>query len=405
MATYAYVLLNNEGKEQKGTLEAADMGQASAQLKKDGATLISLNEAGLLAKDVQLSFMEKKPKPRDMAVFCRQITSILSAGVPVASALDMMSEQTDNKMLSVAAAGCRTAIQSGSSLADAMRDYPKVFPELFITMVAAGEASGSLEVAFARMGEQFEKEEKLRSTVKKASIYPIVVCVVAVAVVMLLLTFVIPTFEDMLMDLGVDLPVITKMVIGASRFMQKWWYLVLAVIAGLVFYLKHFRKTEAGQRAFGRIGLKLPLFGKLTVKTAAARMCRTMSTLLAAGIPLIDVIEITANTMSNYYFKEALLEAKDDVAMGEPLSKILAQNKLFPPTVYHMMNIGEETGRLEEMLNKLAQYYDEEVEATTAQVMAALEPMIIIVLAIIIGTIVLAVIMPMGAMYQGLDNL
>lgn len=405
MATFAYVALDAAGKTRKGTLEADSRDQAASQLKRDGSTLISLDEAGALSKNVEISFLQRKPKPRDLAVFCRQFVSIVSAGVPVTSALEMLAEQTENKLLATAVNGCRLSIQAGASLSEAMRDYPRVFTDLFVTMVAAGEASGSLETSFSRMADHFEKDAKLKGLVKKASIYPIVVCVVAFAVVLMLLTFVIPTFEDMLLDLGVELPAVTKAVIAASQFMQVYWWLVLLLIAGFVFWVRYARTTEAGQRLFGRIGMKMPVLGKLTVKTAAARMSRTLSTLLAAGIPLIDAMEITGNTMSNLFFKEALLDGKDDVAMGEPISQTIARCGLFPPLVHHMMGIGEETGDLDGMLTRLADYYDEEVELATQQVMAMLEPLIIVVLALVVGTIVMAVILPMGAMYSGLDSL
>ena len=405
MATYTYVILDNAGKERKGSLEADSREQAATLLKRDGQTLVTLDAASLLSKNLELTVFQRKPKARDLAIFCRQFVSIVSAGVQVTPALEMLAEQTENKLLSRAIEGCRLSIQAGASLSEAMGDYPKVFSDLFITMVAAGEASGSLDVSFERMAVQFEKDAKLKGLVKKASIYPIVVCVVALAVVALLLTFVIPTFEDMLTDLGVELPLVTQLVIAASQFMQQFWWLLLLVVAGIVLWVRYFRKTELGQRSFGRIGLKLPVFGKLTVKTAAARLCRTMSTLLAAGIPLMDAMAITAQTMTNVFFRDALLDGRDDVSIGESMSATLARSRLFPPLVHHMTGIGEETGNLDGMLTTLADYYDEEVELATQQVMALLEPLIIIVLALVIGVVVMAVIMPMGAMYTGLDNL
>ncbi|NCC68543.1 MAG: type II secretion system F family protein, partial [Clostridia bacterium] len=251
----------------------------------------------------------------------------------------------------------------------------------------------------------FEKEEKLKATVKKASIYPIVVFVVAIIVVIAMLTFVVPTFESMFTDLGTELPGITKAVIAASKFMQSFWYILIAAVVGIVLLVRMFKASDAGKHFFGKLGMKLPLFGKLTVKTASAMMARTLSTLLGSGIPLIEALEITSGVMTNVYFREALEDAKDDVAMGNPLSETLKRCGVFPPMVYHMVGIGEETGDIEGMLSKLAEYYEEEVEQATAQVMAALEPVIIIVLAGLVGTIILSVIMPMATMYGALDNL
>lgn len=405
MANYTYVVVDSSGKERRGSLDADSRNRAAALLKKEGQILVSLNEAGVLSKNLEFSFLQRKPSARDLAVFCRQFVSIVSAGVQVTSALEMLAEQTDNKMLAAAVEGCRLSIQAGSSLSEAMRDYPKVFSDLFVTMVAAGEASGSLDVSFERMADQFEKDAKLKGLVKKASIYPIVVCVVALGVVILLLTFVIPTFEDMLLDLGVELPAVTRFVIAASQFMQGYWWLLLLFLAVVVLWFRYFHKSEAGQHTLGRLGLRLPVFGKLTVKTASARMSRTMSTLLAAGIPLMEAMSITAQTMTNVFFRDALRSGRDDVSMGESMAATLQRSALFPALVYHMIGIGEETGDLDGMLTTLADYYDEEVEQTTQQVMALLEPLIIIVLALIVGVIVMAVIMPMGAMYTGLDNL
>ncbi len=403
--TFSYIILSPAGKEVKGTLDAANQQEAAQKLKADGSTLISIEEANVLSKEVEISFLQRKPKPRDMAVFCRQFVSIIDAGVPVTSALEMLGEQTENKLLAAAVRDCKVQIEKGSSLADAMKKHPKVFDNLFITLVEAGEASGSLDVSFTRMGTQFEKDSKIKGLIKKSAIYPTVVAVVAVAVVIVMLTFVVPQFESMLMDMGTDLPLLTKIVVAASNFMIARWYIVLAVIAVLVFAIIRFKKTDGGGRLFGRIGIKVPLFGKLTVKSSSARMARTMATLLGAGIPMIEAIDIVARTMGNVHFRDALMEAKDDVAMGDALSESIARSGLFPPLVHHMLHIGEETGDIEQMLTKLAEYYEEEVELTTQQVMAAVEPLVIVVLALIVGVIVGAVMLPMMTMYSALENL
>ena len=403
--TFSYVILSKAGKEVKGTLEANSQQEAAQKLKEGGNTLISLTEANALSKEVEISFLKKKPKPRDMAVFCRQFVSIINAGVPVTSALEMLGQQTENKMLAAAAMDCKMQIEKGTSLAEAMKDHRDVFPDLFITLVAAGEASGSLDVSFNRMGTQFEKDAKIKGLIKKSAIYPIVVTVVALAVVVIMLTFVVPQFESMLTELGSDLPVLTKIVVAASEFLIARWYIVLAIVVVLVIGIIRYRKTEGGGRLFGRIGIKAPLIGKLTVKSSSARMARTLSTLLGAGIPMIEALDIVAQTMGNIHFREALLDAKDDVAMGDALSLSIERCGLFPPMVHHMIHIGEETGDIEEMLTKLAEYYEEEVEMTTQQVMAAVEPLIIVVLALIVGVIVGAVMMPMMNMYSALDNL
>lgn len=405
MTSYTYLVVDSSGKEKKGRIESETREKAIERLRAAGSTVVSLEDAGTLNKNIEIGFLQKGPTPRDMAVFCRQFVSIVDAGVPVISALSMLSEQTENKKLANAIDGCKKSIERGETFSRAMGEWPEVFPPMFITMVDAGEASGSLDVSFTRMAEQFEKTAKLKATVKKASTYPLVVCIVAIAAIAVLLTTVIPTFETMLSDLGVEMPGITKFVMAASEFMQSYWYIVFAVLIGIVVLIRVYRKTNSGMHFFGMLALKLPLIKKLSVKTASARMSRTLSTLLSSGLPLMDALEITANTMTNIYFKEALVKAREDVSVGSNLSEPIARCGLFPPLVHHMVAIGEETGAIDNMLTKLADYYEDEVTQTTEQVMAALEPMIIIFLALIIGTIILAVILPMASMYGGLENL
>lgn len=404
MASFSYTAVDRTGRDRKGSIAADTKEKARELLKTEGLMPLSVSEQSLMTKDININ-IGGKPKARDMSIFCRQFVSIVSAGVTIIDAMEMLSEQTENKILRKAILDTKVAVEKGESLANAMRINKKIFSDIFITMVEAGEASGSLEVSFSRMADQFEKEAKLKALVRKASIYPSVVAVVAVGVVIVMLTFIVPTFQQMFEDLGTTLPAITQAIVSMSKFMQKYWYIVVCAIVGLVLLAKYFKKTDAGKRFFGRIGLKAPLFGKLTVKTASSRLARTLSTLLAAGLPLIDALEITSNVMTNIFFKEALVEAKEDVTMGTTLSEPLYRSRLFPALVCHMLKIGEESGNIESMLEKLADYYDDEVEVATQSLMAALEPMIIILLAGIIGTIIISILMPMAQMYSGLQNL
>lgn len=405
MATYSYIAIGSDGREQKGTLESDSPEKAGAALKKQGLLVASLQQTGALGKDVKLSFLEKKPKPRDMAVFCRQFVSIISAGVSVVAALEMLTEQTENKRLRAAIADCKMNIEKGETLANSMARHPDVFSPMFVTLAEAGEVSGSLDTSFTRMAEQEEKSAKLKATIKKASIYPIVVLCVAFGVIIAMLTFIVPTFKTMFDSLGANLPGITLFMIAASNFMRKWWWAVIGGVVALVLGIRNFNKTPAGRKVSGKLGLKLPGIGKLNTKTACARLARTLSTLLAAGIPLIDAIQITSDTMTNVYFQNALLDAKDDVAMGSPLSTAIKKSGLFPPMVYQMLSIGEETGDVEGMLTRMAGYYEDEVEQSVQQVMALLEPMIIILLAGIVFFIILSVILPMMNLYSALDSM
>jgi type IV pilus assembly protein PilC len=404
LAAFSYTAVDRTGRDRKGSVEADTKEKARESLKSDGLMPLTISEQSLMTRDININ-IGGKPKARDMSIFCRQFVSIVAAGVTIIDAMEMLSEQTENKILKKAILETKVAVEKGESLADAMRLNRQVFTDIFITMVEAGEASGSLEVSFSRMASQFEKEAKLKALVKKASIYPSVVAIVAVVVVIAMLTFIVPTFEQMFRDLGTTLPALTQAIVDMSGFMQKYWYIVIGVIVGLVVLIKYFKSTVAGKRFFGRLAMKAPLFGKLTVKTASSRFARTLSTLLAAGLPLIDALEITSNVMTNIFFKEAIAEAKEDVTMGTSLSEPLLRSKLFPSLVCHMLKIGEESGNIEAMLDKLADYYEDEVEVATQSLMAALEPMIIILLAGIIGTIVIAILMPMTQMYSGLQNL
>lgn len=404
MPTYSYTAVNSAGKERKGSIQTDSQEKVRELLKADGLVLLAVGEQGLMTRDITFK-IGGKPKARDMSIFCRQFVSIVSAGVTIIDAMEMLAEQTENKVLKNAIAESKRAVEKGESLADAMRINRKVFTDIFITMVEAGEASGSLEVSFSRMADQFEKDARIKALVKKASVYPAVVAAVAVVVVIAMLAFVVPTFQQMFDDLGTELPGITLFVIALSDFMQNFWYIVVIGIFLLVLFTRYYKTTTYGKRFFGKLALKIPIFGKLTVKTASSRLARTLSTLLAAGLPLIEALEITSNTMTNIYFKEAVMDAMESVSMGTTLSEPLMRSKLFPPLVCQMLKIGEESGNIEAMLDKLADYYDEEVEIATQSLMAILEPAIIVFLAVVIGTIIISIITPMAQMYGGLENI
>ncbi|MEG2700819.1 MAG: type II secretion system F family protein, partial [Hungatella sp.] len=301
--------------------------------------------------------------------------------------------------------GTRIGIQKGGTLSDAMRAESHVFPAMLIHMVEAGEASGNLDIAFDRMATQFEKEAKLKTLTQKAMIYPSIVSVVSVGVVIIMLTFVIPKFMSMFEGMDIEMPAITLAVVNLSNFAVHYWYLLVTGVVFVVLALRTFQRSDFGKGILDHITLKLPLIGKLVTKTACARFTRTLSTLLAAGIPLMDALEMTARTMSNVWFRKALMGARDEVSKGIELAEPLQRCGIFPPMVYHMVGIGEKTGNIEEMLNKMADYYDEEVEAATAALMAAMEPLIVVVVAAIVGILILAVMAPITAMYQGLDSI
>ena len=401
MATYGYKAITKAGKEVKGSLEADNKDLAMAELRRQELTVIDLGEQSFLTKDIDIQ-IGGWPKARDLSVMCRQFVSMTKAGVSILESLKMLCE-TENKRLQDALKEVRISVEKGETLADSMAEHPKVFPAIMVNMVAAGEASGSLETAMERVATQLERSHKTQAMVKKAMIYPIAVCIVAIIVTIVMLVVVIPNYEDMFKDLGTELPWITQFYVNLSHGIINYWFIIIPVIIALVFAIRAFAKTDAGKHFFGKIALKAPLFGKLTTKSASSMMARTMSTLLGAGVPLIEAVEIVSGVMSNIYFKEAMEDAKEEITIGMPLSRPLQESGLFPPMVYQMIRIGEESGNTEEMLDKLADYYDEEVEMSVQSLMAAMEPMIIIVLAVVVGGLIAACMMPMMSMYEALD--
>lgn len=402
MATYEYIAVDRMGKQKKGTMEAQNEDRVKEFVKNEGLIPISVKEQNFLNKDI--SFGNKKVKARDLSVFCRQFNSILAAGVTILNALQMLSEQTENKTLREVTKEVQIDVEKGESLTSAMSKHRDTFPPLLIHMVEAGEASGSLEIAFERMAIQFEKQAKVQGQVKKALTYPIVVICVAIIVVIVMLVVVFPQFQEMFDSLGSDLPGITKMVIAMSNFVQHFWWLLILLVGLAVLGIQTFRKTPNGQVFFSRLALRMPIVNQLTVKSASATFARTMSTLLAAGIPLVNGVEIITKIIGNVIIKDALNDTVDEIKRGVPLSVPLRESGVFPPMVHQMTKIGEETGNVEGMLEKVADYYEEEVEVTTASMTALLEPMIIILLGVIIMFILLAIYIPILSMYSAIDQ-
>lgn len=404
MVAFGYKAINREGKITKGSIEADSAEAARREIRQQGLTLLELNQQSIFTKDLNIE-IGGYPKPRDLSVFCRQLVSMTKAGVSILESLKMLSEQTENKKLKEATEGVRVNVEKGETLAKSLALYPKVFPSLMINMIAAGESSGSLDTAMERMAIQFEKSAKINAMVKKAMIYPVIVCIVAVAVVIVMLVKVIPSYAVMFDELGTELPALTIAVRSLSNFLMDTWYIQLPVLIAAIIALKVFAGTDVGKHIFHKLQLKIPAINNMVVKKSSSQMARTMSTLLAAGVPLVEAVDIVGNTMENVYFKEALDECKNQIIIGQPLSRPLEDTKLFPPMVYHMVRIGEESGNTEEMLTKLADYYDEEVEMAVQSLMAAMEPMIILVLAGIVGIMIVACIAPMFKMYSALDTL
>ncbi|MDE7277077.1 MAG: type II secretion system F family protein [Lachnospiraceae bacterium] len=404
MAAWGFVAIDKSGKEIKGSKEADSEEQVLRELKAQGLIVLDVTEQNALTKDISID-IGGKPTARDLSVFCRQFASITRAGVTIIEALRMLAEATENKKMQKALMNVRADVEKGETFADSLAKHPAVFPELLIQMARAGESSGSLETSMERMAIQFEKSAKTKALVKKAMIYPMVVMIVAIAVVIVMLLVVIPSYTDMFEQLGAELPGITLAVIAMSDFLKNYWFIIIPVVIGAFFLIKAYAKTYSGRHLFGKLQLKIPAVKNLVVKNASAMMARTLSTLLTAGVPLNEAVGIVADTMTNIWFKEALHDATEQIMVGVPLSQPLQNCGLFPPMVYYMVRIGEEAGSTEEMLNKLADYYEEEVELAVQSLMAAMEPMIIIVLAVVVGGLIAACMAPMMTMYEALDNL
>lgn len=404
MPEYTYKAIDQYGKEKKGNMTVDTIEAVYDTLRVNGMTPVEVGEATFFNREININ-IGNPIKPRDLSVFCRQFISMLAAGVTIIDALDMLSEQTENKVLAQGISGVKMEIGKGETLSNAMGNFPKVFPDIMVKMVAAGEASGKLEVAFDRMGTHFEKSAKLKAIMKKAAVYPMMIGLLAVIVIVVMLTFVIPRYSDMFNDLDTELPGLTLMVVAASDFLRYKWYIAIAVVAAVAAGFILFKKSDVGKEIFATISRRAPIFGKLTVKTAAANFARTLSTLIYSGLPMVEALSITAGTMSNVQFRRKVEEAKEEVMRGIPLSEPLLRDKLFPPMIGHMAKIGEETGQLEDMLTKMADYYDEEVEMATQTVLAAMEPMIIMLLAGIVCVLLGSVLAPMLKLYNELDRI
>ena len=400
MAQFTYKILDKTGKPKKGTLEAENIDKAKAMLKAEGGTVLKLEEASVLNKEINISFGKKKTKVRDLGVFCKQFKSILQAGIGIVDALEMLSQQTNSKVLKESLKNVKDNVQKGDTLHVAMKkEGTNVFPGILLNMIEAGEASGSLEVALDRMSTHFDKDARLKGMVKKAMMYPIVLLIVTIIIVVIMLTKVLPGFASTFASMGSDLPAYTKFVMGLSDSLIKTWYLWLIGIFGVGFLYRTYAKSEAGSRKVAAIKLKIPVLGDLLRKTECARFSRTLSTLMAAGMPLIEAIEITGKTLDNILFKDALADAVIQVQRGAPLSAPLKASGIFPSMVLHMLSIGEESGNVEDMLDNVAEYYDEEVTLATDAATALMEPLIIVVMAVVVVGIIAAVYAPVLNMY------
>ena len=404
MSKYKYVITDKYGKEKKGVMDAVNIDAATSKLKGDGSIVLSIQESKSLSDSSWNITIGNPVKKKDVTVFCRQFHSILVAGVTVIDGLQMVQEQTQNKVLRTSLFNVMVAVQKGDTLADAMAAEGRVFPEILIHMVKAGEATGNLEVAFERVCKQFDKDLKLTSMVRSAMIYPIVVLVVAIAVIIILMTTVIPNFAGSFKEMDMELPWLTQAVMGMSDFITSNIVFVLGGLLLIFILIMWFKKTETGHQFNSKIILKIPLIKDFSIKSNCSKFAMTMATLITSGVPIVEALDIVADVIPNRVIRQSIYDAKDEVMQGVPLSEPLEMGGIFPPMLYHMTKIGEETGTTEQMLDKVAQYYEDETEEVTKNLTTAMEPAIIVVLAVLVGGIIGAVMMPMLTIYEEAGN-
>lgn len=403
MPGFNYTAIDRNGKRVRSSLDASSIETAKSSLRGAGYTILDIKEQTTLNRDIEIPFLGK-PKAKDMAVFCRQFVSILRAGVSVASVLSMLGQQTGNKKLRAAIREMQADVEKGESLATSMRRHPKIFPAILVNMVSAGEASGNLEESFRQMELYFDRSKRTKSKVTSAMIYPCVLIVVMIVVLIVMMTKIIPNFLKTFEDMDAELPKLTQGVMAVCEWFESWWWVPLLVLAALIVGGVLFHRTNKGKHFFGWLARKTPVVGNLTVKTACATFCRTMEVLIGSGLTLTDSMDLAASNMGNIYYLEAIRDARGMVAEGTPLRESLVRTGIFPPMVSNLVGVGEETGDLQSMMGKVADYYDEEVDEATKKLLNLMEPAIIIFMAVFVVIIVLAIYLPMINMTKAFDK-
>ena len=403
MPGFNYTAINRNGKRVRSSLDASSIETAKSSLRGAGYTILDIKEQTTLNRDIEIPFLGN-PKAKDMAVFCRQFVSILRAGVSVASVLAMLGQQTGNKKLRAAIREMQADVVKGEALATSMRRHPKIFPAILVNMVSAGEASGNLEESFRQMELYFERSKRTKSKVTSAMIYPCVLIVVMIVVLIVMMTKIIPNFLKTFEDMDAELPKLTQGVMAVCEWFKSWWWVPLLVLAALIVGGVIFHRTDKGKHFFGWLARKTPVVGNLTVKTACATFCRTMEVLIGSGLTLTDSMDLAASNMGNIYYLEAIRDARALVAEGTPLRESLVRTGIFPPMVSNLVGVGEETGDLQSMMGKVADYYDEEVDEATKKLLNLMEPAIIIFMAVFVVIIVLAIYLPMINMTKAFDK-
>ncbi|MCM3669905.1 type II secretion system F family protein [Mesobacillus maritimus] len=398
MARFKYTGRDRKGKK-SGTISAASKREAILQLRGDGIRVTEINELPetLMTKDISIG---NPVKLQDIVIYLRQFATLIKAGVTIVDATNILAMQTDSKKLSAALKEIENDLRQGQPFSDSAEKHNKIFEPMFINMVRAGEAGGNMEETLERLAEHFEKQHKTRQKIKSAMAYPVVVGIIAVAVVIFMLVSVVPTFVGMFDDFGAELPAITQFVLNASEFMQAYWWFVLLLAIALSVTLTLLNNGSKTKYYMDLIKLRMPIFGKMLQKAALARMTRTLSSLFSSGVPILNALGIVEKVVDNEVISRVIRASREELARGRSLTGPMAEHWAFPPLTTQMISIGEETGSLDAMLSKVAEFYEEEVENTTDKLKSMIEPMMIVFLAGIVGTIVLAIMVPMFDMFN-----
>ena len=398
MAKYKYRVMNSEGKKIEGYYEADSKNDVMDYISINGYYPLLIEEI-VESKNITFTFGQKV-KVKDIAIFCRQFYTMLDAGVPILICLDILSKQILNVKLREAIKSIKEDVEKGEALSDAMKKYPSVFPSFLISLVASGEASGNLDIIMLRLSNYYEKENKIMNKVRSAMIYPIILSFVALVAVIFILTYVMPTFTELFEGNGAEIPWSTKLIMSISNGIKENWISIIFFIVIISIAFKIYLKTDTGEYIFSKLKLKLPLIKKLNQMIIVTRFTRTLSTLTASGVSLINGLEIVSSVSGNKIAEKELIIVKDKVMRGDSLYASMNESEIFPTMLYSMIKIGEETGKLDDILNKTADFYDEELDTTIQTAVSMMEPILIVGMGIIIGFIVISIMLPMFDSYS-----
>ncbi len=396
MPTFTYDGVDRKGLKIKGELPARNMALAKVTLRKQGITINNIREK---RKNILEGLMKKKVSTLDITVFTRQLATMMKAGVPLVQGFEIVAEGLENPAMREVVLGIKGEVEGGNTFAGALRKYPQYFDKLFCSLVESGEQSGALETMLDRVAIYKEKSELLKQKIKKAMKYPATVIVVAIIVTIILMVKVVPVFEDLFTSFGADLPAFTKMVVNMSQWMQKYWFLLIIGIGGAVAaFIEAKKRSQKFRDTLDKLALKLPIFGDLVYKAIIARYSRTLATTFAAGVPLIDALESTAGATNNVIYERAVMRIREDVSTGQQLQFAMRASNLFPPMAVQMVAIGEESGALDAMLDKVATHFENEVDNAVDGLTSMMEPLIMAILGVLVGGLVVAMYLPIFQM-------